>query len=52
VPDRFPTHVIVLADDAGRRDLQIWLLGRDSHRFGPVFEPSARVTEHAGTDPG
>ena len=27
VPDRFPTHVIVLADDAGRRDLPIWLLG-------------------------
>ena len=33
VPDRFPTHVMVLADDAGRRDLPIWLLGQDSHRF-------------------
>ncbi len=33
VPDRAPTHVIVLADDAGRRDLPIWLLGADSHRF-------------------
>src|ERR1700744_748194 len=33
VPDRFATHVIGLADDAGRRDLPIWLLGRDSHRF-------------------
>ena len=33
VPDRFPTHVMVLADDAGRRALPIWLLGRDSHRF-------------------
>jgi bifunctional DNase/RNase len=32
-PDRFPTHVMVLADDAGRRDLPLWLLGRDSHRF-------------------
>jgi RNA polymerase sigma factor (sigma-70 family) len=40
VPDRFPTHVIVLADDAGRRDLPIWLLGRDSHRFADLFEPS------------
>jgi RNA polymerase sigma factor (sigma-70 family) len=50
VPDRFPTHVIVLADDAGRRDLPIWLLGRDSHRFGPVFEPSAGDPERAGTD--
>jgi RNA polymerase sigma factor (sigma-70 family) len=33
VPIWFPTHVIVLADDAGRRDLPIWLLGQDSHRF-------------------
>ena len=33
VPDRFPTHVMVLADDAGSRDLPIWLLGQDSHRF-------------------
>ena len=33
VPDRFPTHVIVLADDAGGGDLPIWLLGGDSHRF-------------------
>jgi bifunctional DNase/RNase len=33
VPVRFPTHVIVLADDAGRRDLPIWLLGADSGRF-------------------
>ena len=33
VPDRFPTHVMVLADDAGRRELPIWLLGQDSHRF-------------------
>jgi len=27
VPDRFPTHVIVLTDDVGHRDLPIWLLG-------------------------
>lgn len=33
VPDRFPTHVMVLADDTGHRDLPIWLLGQDSHRF-------------------
>jgi RNA polymerase sigma-70 factor, ECF subfamily len=32
VPDRVPTHVIVLTDDHGR-DLPIWLLGQDSHRF-------------------
>ena len=47
VPDRFPTHVIVLADDAGRRDLPIWLLGRDSHRF-PPFDPPAADHERAG----
>jgi RNA polymerase sigma factor (sigma-70 family) len=42
VPDRFPTHVIVLADDAGRRHLPIWLLGGDSHRFAddPAYGPS------------
>jgi bifunctional DNase/RNase len=33
VPDRFPTHVMVLADDPGGRELPIWLLGQDSHRF-------------------
>jgi RNA polymerase sigma-70 factor (ECF subfamily) len=36
VPDRVPTHVIVLADDAGHRDLPVWLLGGDSHRFDPA----------------
>ena len=41
VPDRFPTHVIVLADDAGHRDLPIWLLGRDSHRFDDDDGPGA-----------
>jgi RNA polymerase sigma factor (sigma-70 family) len=49
VPDRFPTHVIVLADDAGRRDLPIWLLGRDSHRFGHLFEPSGGDPERGQT---
>ena len=49
VPDRFPTHVIVLADDAGRRDLPIWLLGRDSHRFGHLFDPPEGGPERTGT---
>jgi RNA polymerase sigma factor CnrH len=40
VPDRFPTHVMVLADDAGHRDLPIWLLGRDSHRFAEDARPA------------
>jgi RNA polymerase sigma factor (sigma-70 family) len=56
VPDRFPTHVMVLADDSGRRDLPIWLLGRDSHRFaddarsGPSSdELTDRLLHAAGT---
>jgi RNA polymerase sigma-70 factor, ECF subfamily len=55
VPDRFPTHVMVLADDAGRRDLPIWLLGQDSHRFaGDRRAPSpdeltGRLLHAAGT---
>ena len=56
VPDRFPTHVMVLADDAGRRDLPIWLLGRDSHRFaddarsGPSSDKlTDRLLHAAGT---
>jgi RNA polymerase sigma-70 factor (ECF subfamily) len=55
VPDRFPTHVMVLADDAGRRDLPIWLLGQDSHRFaddrhGPSQdELTGRLLHAAGT---
>jgi RNA polymerase sigma-70 factor (ECF subfamily) len=53
VPDRFPTHLIVLADDAGRRDLPIWLVGADSHRFDDP-RPSAdeltdRLLRAAGT---
>lgn len=55
VPDRFPTHVMVLADAAGRRDLPIWLLGQDSHRFaddrhGPSpDELTGRLLRAAGT---
>jgi RNA polymerase sigma factor (sigma-70 family) len=45
VPDRFPTHVIVLADDAGHRDLPIWLLGRDSHRFAGDARPGPSPDE-------
>jgi RNA polymerase sigma factor (sigma-70 family) len=60
VPDRFPTHVMVLADTApadngARRDLPIWLLGHDSHRFaddrrGPSpDELTGRLLNAAGT---
>ena len=45
VPDRGPTHVLVLADDAGRRDLPIWLLGRDSHRFADDARPPGPTSD-------
>jgi RNA polymerase sigma-70 factor (ECF subfamily) len=45
VPDRFPTHVMVLADEAGRRDLKIWLLGRDSHRFADDARPAGSSSD-------
>ena len=45
VPDRVPTHVIVLADDASRRDLPIWLLGQDSHRFAADARPGPSPDE-------
>ena len=48
VPDRFPTHVMVLADDAGRRDLPIWLLGQDSHRFADDARPGPSPDELTG----
>jgi len=48
VPDRVPTHVMVLADDAGRRDLSIWLLGQDSHRFADDARPGPSPDELTG----
>jgi len=47
VPDASPTHLIVLADAAGRRELAVWLLGGDSHRFADLFEPPDPVTGRA-----
>jgi hypothetical protein len=36
---------MVLADDAGRRDLPIWLLGQDSHRFADDARPGPSPDE-------
>ena len=47
VPDASPTHVIVLADTEARRELPIWVLGGDSHRFADLFEPPDPVTGRA-----
>jgi bifunctional DNase/RNase len=49
VPDASPTHVIVLADAGGHRELPIWLLGGDSHRFAGLFDPPDPVTGRAVT---
>jgi RNA polymerase sigma-70 factor, ECF subfamily len=49
VPDASPTHVIVLADAAGHRELAVWLLGGDSHRFADLFNPPDPVTGRAAT---
>ncbi|HXP58232.1 MAG TPA: bifunctional nuclease domain-containing protein [Streptosporangiaceae bacterium] len=48
VPDRFPTHVIVLADDARGRELPIWLLGQDSHRFDADAQAEPAADELTG----
>ena len=36
LPDSVPTDVVVLADDAGHRQLPIWLLARDGDRLSRV----------------
>lgn len=51
VPDASPTHVIVLADAGGRRELAVWLLGGDSHRFAGLFGPPDPVTGRAAPAP-
>ncbi len=48
LPDHAPTHVIVLADDAGRRELPIWLLGSDGLRLSRLVEQSAEGHDRAG----
>jgi len=49
VPDRWPTHVIVLAHDAGHRELPVWLLGPDGVRISAIFERRNPDDENAGT---
>jgi RNA polymerase sigma-70 factor (ECF subfamily) len=47
VPDSFPTDLVVLTDDTGRRELPIWLLARDGDRFSQAAGPVAAPREHA-----
>ena len=46
IPDRYHTHVLVLADDAGHRELPILLLWHDGVRISAAFE---RGPEHGNT---
>jgi RNA polymerase sigma-70 factor, ECF subfamily len=39
-PIGFPSHVIMLADDAGRRELPIWTQHLDPRRLLQLFEPA------------
>jgi len=41
MPVRVPTHVVVLADDAGGRELPIWLLASDGHRIERLGDRAA-----------
>jgi RNA polymerase sigma factor (sigma-70 family) len=43
IPERYPTHVVVLADtvpaaDGGHRELPLWLLGHDGVRISALFQ--------------
>ena len=49
VPIGFPSYVVVLADDAGRRALPIWLEDIDSRRLTQPVEPPSANEEHAQT---
>jgi len=40
LPIRFPSHVVVLADDAGRRELPIWVAADDGIRLSHLVEQS------------
>jgi len=46
-PIGVPAHVILLADDAGRRELPIWVEDFDSLRLARFFEPRAAEHERA-----
>jgi RNA polymerase sigma factor (sigma-70 family) len=45
---RVPTHLVVLADDAGGRELPIWLLGFDGRRLAKLLDGPAERRDQAG----
>jgi DNA-directed RNA polymerase specialized sigma24 family protein len=50
IPDRYHTHVVVLADagPAGHRELPIWLAGPDGLRISRLFDRGNGADEDAG----
>ena len=52
VPTHHPSYVIVLADDAGRRELPIWLLADDGLRLSQLLEPATEDRERAEAGAG
>jgi RNA polymerase sigma factor (sigma-70 family) len=48
LPIRAFTHVIVLADEAGARELPIWLPGFDGHRIASLLDHPAGPAAQAG----
>jgi RNA polymerase sigma-70 factor (ECF subfamily) len=49
LPIGFPSHVIMLADDVGRRELPIWAQDFDPRRLSQFLEPPAAGHEDAMT---
>jgi RNA polymerase sigma-70 factor (ECF subfamily) len=50
IPNRLFSHVIVLADDAGRRELPVWLLGSDGHHLAGLLDRPADRTPRNGEE--
>ncbi len=48
VPIHHPSYVVVLADDAGHRELPIWLVADDGLRLSELIEPPTGEHERAG----
>jgi RNA polymerase sigma-70 factor, ECF subfamily len=47
-PARYPTHLVVLADDAGGRELPVWLLASEGHQIERLHDRAASGFAGAG----
>jgi RNA polymerase sigma factor (sigma-70 family) len=48
-PQRRPSHVVVLADDAGHRELPLWLLPFDGHRLAGLLNQPTGTPSQPGS---